>query len=575
MPLPREEYPRPQFVREGWTNLNGPWDFSFEEGKYDRTILVPYACEAELSGIGETGFHDRVFYRRRFCLEELAENTRTLLHFGAVDYRCKVYLNGQHIGGHTGGHIGFTLDITHAVRAGENELQVDVWDEAADLSIPRGKQFWEEQSRSIFYTRTTGIWQTVWLETVHETHLEEVAITPDLDSTSVTFSYRTAGNPSACLKAEVSFKGQPVSSITLSPVRATGSFTLALDNEALGKWNFQEDLSWSPEHPNLFDVRFTLSLDGWETDRVDSYFGVRKISIEDGRFLLNNRPYYQKLLLDQGYWPQSLLTAPDDEAFITDIRLSKEMGFNGVRKHQKIEDPRFLYHADRMGFLVWGEIAAAYVYSEDYVRRFTNEWMEEIRRDYNHPSIVAWTPLNESWGVPQIAHDRRQQQHSAAMVCLTKSLDATRPVISNDGWEHTCTDLLTVHDYASGYEELCGRYRSIDSILSSQPAGRRLFAEGFAYAGQPVLVSEFGGISFCCGEQQGWGYSSALNGEDFARRYQAVVGALLDSPTVCGFCYTQLTDVEQEINGLLTYDRKPKVKLEIIRAINEGRWEGR
>ena len=332
-------------------------------------------------------------------------------------------------------------------------------------------------------------------------------------------------------------------------------------------------MAWTPENPRLFDVEFTLSVDGEVVDEVTSYFGMRKVSVENGRFLLNNRPYFQKLLLDQGYWRKSLLTAPEDEDFVKDIELAKSMGFNGVRKHQKIEDPRFLYHADRLGFLVWGEIAAAYVYSRKYVQRITKEWMSEIVRDYNHPCIVAWTPLNESWGVPNIKDNVEQQSHSAAMIYLTKSLDTTRPVISNDGWEHTCTDLLTVHDYEWQREVLEKRYSSLENILQFTAAGRPLFANGWEYVGQPILVTEFGGISYQKGDSEGWGYSNAVSDEDFAKRYNDVIAPLLASPYVQGFCYTELTDVEQEINGLLTYDREPKISVDTIRQINEGKWQ--
>jgi len=300
---------------------------------------------------------------------------------------------------------------------------------------------------------------------------------------------------------------------------------------------------------------------------------MRKVSIEDGKFMLNNRVFYQKLVLNQGYWEESLLTAPSDEAFITDIKLIKEMGFNGVRMHQKIEDPRFLYYADKMGLLVWEEMPSAYVYSHKYVKNMTTEWMDAVLRDYNHPSIVVWTPLNESWGIPHIKDNKMEQHYSAAMVYLTKSIDSTRPVVSNDGWEHTVTDLLTVHDYEASKEILLKRYKDLESLFRSLPAERPLFANGWCYTDQPILVTEFGGISYKKNHWDGWGYSNATSDDDFANRYYAVVSALLESPLVQGFCYTQLTDVEQEINGLLTYDRKPKISTEIIKKINENLWK--
>jgi beta-galactosidase/beta-glucuronidase len=289
--------------------------------------------------------------------------------------------------------------------------------------------------------------------------------------------------------------------------------------------------------------------------------------------MLNNRPYYQRLLLDQGYWPESLLTAPTDEDYIKDINLVKQMGFNGVRKHQKVEDPRFLYHADKMGLLVWGEIGSAYVYTRRYAQNMVSEWMEVIKRDYNHPCIVVWTPINESWGIHNVNANIAMSSHCKALYHVTKSIDSTRLVVSNDGWEHTDSDLLTIHDYEWREEVLQKRYESIDSIVRSMPAGRLLYVEGNHYEGQPIMVTEFGGISYRMDEtenEKAWGYSVADTDKDFIERYRAVVLPLTQSPHVQGFCYTQLTDVEQETNGLLTYERKPKVDLEIIAEITQG-----
>lgn len=568
----REEYPRPQFARGSFLNLNGDWEFSFDTDTFDRSITVPFVYQSKLSGIGDRSSHDTVWYRRRFSLPADMQGKKIIINFGAVDYSCEVRLNGQLIGTHTGGHISFKFDITGAVRQTDNELVLKVNDVCADMEMPRGKQIWKEKSEGIFYTPSTGIWQTVWIEAVSSTALESVFITPDLDTHSVHFTYKVTGSGHAELTTDISFEGKHIVKTVVAPEHETGSFSVHLEQQILLDWNFGEDLVWTPERPRLFDVVFTVSVNGKETDRVTSYFGMRKVSVENGQFMLNNRPYYQKLLLDQGYWPESLLTAPEDAAFVRDITLAKSMGFNGVRKHQKIEDPRFLYHADKIGFLVWGEFPAAYVYSRTYLLRITDEWIAELSRDYNHPSIVAWTPLNESWGVPQIKDRKDEQAHSAAMVYLTKSFDQTRPVISNDGWEQTCPDMLTIHDYESSRKILLERYRSMESILSFIPGGRMLFAHGWSYKGQPVLVTEFGGISYKKGEQEGWGYSAAKDDGDFARRLYDVVSPLRESPFVRGYCYTQLTDVEQEINGLCTAGREPKINPEIIKAINDGTW---
>lgn len=573
--IPRPEYPRPDFQREKWLPLNGEWDFSFDEPIFDQKILVPFACETKLSGIHDTSFHNAVWYRRSFSLPEPMHDRQILLHFGAVDYTCRLWVNDQFIREHTGGQCGFSADITDALNAsGENVIVLEARDDPADLEMPRGKQYWKPESESIFYTRTTGIWQSVWLEAVSPMHLCSCRITPLFDERSVRFSYALSAAPQhVTLTAEITFRGKTAGAVSVTPTSARGAFDWQIDQSALSAWNYQEDLVWTPEQPNLFDVTFRILEHGCEVDAVQSYFGMRKVSIQNGQFLLNNRPYYQKLVLDQGYWPESLLTAPSDEAFIRDIELTKAMGFNGVRKHQKVEDPRYLYHADRMGLLVWGEIGAAYLYSEQYADRIYREWLDVLRRDYNHPCIVVWTPLNESWGVQEIETDPRQQAHSEAMVAITKSMDTTRLVVDNDGWEHTNGDLLTIHDYSPSGEMLRAHLGSMDAILALRPAQRALFVGRHAYAGQPILLSEFGGVKFVPGAeaQRSWGYCEADSCATFAEKLRELFDAVRACPLVDGYCYTQLTDVETEQNGLLTYDRTPKLQLETICAILNGR----
>lgn len=573
--IPRPEYPRPDFQREKWLPLNGEWDFSFDEPIFDQKILVPFACETKLSGIHDPSFHNAVWYRRSFSLPEPMHDRQILLHFGAVDYTCRLWVNDQFIREHTGGQCGFSADITDALNAsGENVIVLEARDDPADLEMPRGKQYWKPESESIFYTRTTGIWQSVWLEAVSPMHLCSCRITPLFDERSVRFSYALSAAPQhVTLTAEITFRGKTAGAVSVTPTSARGAFDWQIDQSALSAWNYQEDLVWTPEQPNLFDVTFRILEHGCEVDAVQSYFGMRKVSIQNGQFLLNNRPYYQKLVLDQGYWPESLLTAPSDEAFIRDIELTKAMGFNGVRKHQKVEDPRYLYHADRMGLLVWGEIGAAYLYSEQYADRIYREWLDVLRRDYNHPCIVVWTPLNESWGVQEIETDPRQQAHSEAMVAITKSMDTTRLVVDNDGWEHTNGDLLTIHDYSPSGEMLRAHLGSMDAILALRPAQRALFVGRHAYAGQPILLSEFGGVKFVPGTeaQHSWGYCEADSCAAFAGKLRELFDAVRACPLVDGYCYTQLTDVETEQNGLLTYDRTPKLPLETICAILNGR----
>ena len=392
-------------------------------------------------------------------------------------------------------------------------------------------------------------------------------VTPDLAGRQVFFDYELSRPGLVLTAAAACPDGETVS--VRSDGEARGRLVLSLDGEGLDGGAFADQYAWSPEHPVLFQTVYEVRAEAEVTDRVSGYFGLRSIAVADGKILLNGRPYYQKLLLDQGYWPDGLLTAPTDAAFVTDIEACKAMGFNGVRKHQKVEDPRFLYHADRLGLLVWGEMANAYVFSGRYVRRFTAEWMEVLERDYNHPCIVAWTPLNESWGVNEISSDPRQLHHCKALVELTKSLDATRLVMSNDGWEQTIPDVLGIHDYEAKADILRQRYASLESILAFRPADRAVFAPGCRYAGQPVMVTECGGISF---RSQGdaWGYTDTKTPEEFLETYRQVVASLLSSELVQGFCYTQLTDVQQEQNGLLTFDRRPKFDFAAIREINEG-----
>lgn len=579
----REEYPRPQFVRAEWLNLNGEWEFAFDDAEtgerdgwhegareFPARIAVPFCYQSELSGIADTAFHDTVWYRRSFVLPANYAGKRIVLHFGAVDYECRVWVNGKLVLAHEGGHTPFKADVTEALQDGENVVVVKAVDYSKDVTLPRGKQFWEEKSAGIFYTRTTGIWQSVWLEPVAPTHLSRIRLTPDIDHNQLKLQAFVAGlRPGAdvALRATVSFDGEFVSEDTFRVTRGAETRIIGLhdfNDHGLGRW-------WTPEKPNLYDLRLTLLVDGKEADRVDSYFGMRKISVEDGVVLLNNRPYEMRLVLDQGYFPQGLLTAPSDDALKRDVELTKEMGFNGARKHQKIEDPRYLYWADRLGLLVWGEMANAYHFSEPYVGRVTREWIEAVERDYNHPCLVAWVPINESWGVVNILVDEQQRQHALAMYHMTKSLDPTRPVISNDGWELVKTDLVTIHDYEWRREVLADRYSSIDKALAARPGNRWILVPGFPYEGQPLLVTEFGGISFQKGDWEGWGYSGAKDEADFEERLRNVVEPLRQAPLVQGFCYTQLTDVEQEINGLLTYDRQPKLPLEQIRRIVAGR----
>ncbi len=581
--MPRPEYPRPQFVRAEWLNLNGTWGFDFDDrnaGLFDRwafgrdfsrTITVPFCFESPQSGIGDTDFHNLAWYRRTFEIPEHWKGQRIFLNFGAVDYRAWVWVNGVFVTHHVGGHTPFQAEITHALREGENQIILRAEDMPLDLQQPRGKQFWEEKSRSIYYTRTSGIWQTVWLEPVGSVFLESARITPDIDAGAITVHYLVnrdspRDQSDKDLEIEVSFAGQVIAT-SVDPVRLTQRQAY----RRIELPGFDAEHLWSPEHPVLYDIVFRIKEGDRILDEVKSYFGMRKIAVQDDKVMLNNQPYYMKLVLDQGYFPDGIMTAPSDLDLRCDIELTKEMGFNGARKHQKIEDPRYLYWADHLGLLVWEEMPSRHTYTSRSISQIMSEWQEAIDRDYNHPCIVVWVPMNESWGTPRLKTEPTQRSHLLSLYHLTKSLDATRLVISNDGWEHAQSDLCTIHDYTYDEETLKARYASTAEALKFTPEDRGIYAPSFDYGGEPLVVSECGGIAYQRSDWEGWGYSCAISEVEFVELYSRIVSILLRSPIVQGFCYTQLTDVEQEINGLLTYDRRPKVPLETIRRINEGR----
>lgn len=577
--VPRPEYPQPQFQRAAWQTLNGAWEFEFDDkdqglgadwgaakAKFSKTIQVPYCFESKLSGIGDTTFHPVVWYRKTFTVPAAWAGQRVLLQFGAVDYMARVWVNGKAAGEHEGGNTPFRFDITALLQKGANTVVVRAFDPPTDRAIPRGKQYWEPKSRGIFYTRTSGIWQSVWIEAAGESYLESLKTTATVDGT-VKFETRVA-------RAE--------SGLTLSYTIRSGESVVASGTGAAidGKYAaagavVRNPRLWSVERPALYEAKLELKKGSQVVDTVETYFGFRSVAIENGRVAINGRPVYLKFVLDQGYWPESLLTPPSEEALIYDIKMTKEMGFNGARKHQKLEDPRFLYLADKMGFLVSDEMANSYLYDEQYVQRFTKEWTEAVERDINHPSVIMWAPLNESWGVPDLM-DPRQQAHLRALYHLTKSLDATRPVIDNEGWMHTeTTDLYAVHDYTATEAGLRKRWQGVEAKAGVKlPPNRPVYTiPGYVYNGAPLYLSEFGGIAYIVPGTQvpeaAWGYSGVeKTAEAVLERLRGQYLAIRDS-AIMGICYTQITDVEQEINGLLTYDRKPKFDVKKLKEIND------
>ncbi|MBD2871775.1 glycoside hydrolase family 2 protein [Paenibacillus arenilitoris] len=581
-----KDYPRPQFVREHWTNLNGEWSFRFDDGNvgesqnwqetFEEThkITVPFTYETKASGIGEERFHPHVWYSKSVSIPKDAEGRRVILHFQAVDYIAKVWVNGSMVGRHQGGYAAFSFDITPYLVFGADNIITVKAEDGDSCTQPRGKQRWTKDNFECFYVQTTGIWQTVWLEYVEEQRLDSVKITPDIDRNAVRFDYKVHGAAGTAgelrLEAIVTLKGKPVKRVSLAADRPSQSIEVDLVHEANGPW---KKSLWSPRHPNLYDVEFVLYRGDKVVDRVHSYFGMRKISIENGKVLLNNSPIYQRLILDQGYWTDSHLTPPSEEALIEDIDNMLAMGYNGVRKHMKIEDARFLYWCDVKGLLVWSEMAATFEFNDDAVDNFTKEWLEIVQQQYNHPSIITWVPFNESWGVSAILRDKKQQKFTEGIYYLTKSIDPYRPVITNDGWEHTVSDILTLHDYVQTGDEFLKRYAgNKEAIVSNETTcnhWKYAFAEGYGYKGQPIMITEFGGIAFQ--SDKGWGYGEQVTTDEaFLARFEGLTKAIKSVDYISGYCYTQLADVQQEINGLLTEAREPKFPLEKIRAINLG-----
>ncbi|RCW77350.1 glycoside hydrolase family 2 protein [Saliterribacillus persicus] len=578
----RTEYPRPQYVRESWSNLNGNWKFAFDDQNrgesenwyaqpsFSTDIKVPFTYETKASGIGEEKFHPYIWYKRDFDIPEKEKDKRVLLRFQASDYLTKVWINGSFIGEHAGGNAAFSFDITNAVNITEkNELVVKVEDSNSCFQ-PRGKQRWMDENFGCWYVQNTGIWQTVWLEFVHTRSIDNVKVTPNIDHNSVAFEYKLNGeiDDSYRIDTKITFNGQLVKKVSITPTRANANMEVELLSE-MHEWKV---MLWSPEQPNLYDVEYRLLKNDEVVDEVTSYFGMRKVSTKDGQVLLNNRPIYQKLLLDQGYWTETMLTPPSDEAMLEDIDKTMAMGFNGVRKHQKIEDDRFLYWCDKKGLLVWSEMAATYEFSDEAVENFTKQWLEVMQQNYNHPCIITWVPFNESWGIPNILTDKKQQAFTESIYYLSKAIDSERPVIVNDGWEHTISDIIALHDYEEVGKIFYDRYKDKDNILGNKiPHNNQkyAFANGYEYKGQPVILTEYGGIAF--NEGNGWGYGNQVDSEEeFLNRYKDITDAIKDIPYISGYCYTQTTDVQQEINGLLNEDRTPKIDMEKIKKINDA-----
>lgn len=569
----RPEYPRPQMVRDKWTNLNGTWEFEIDHGRSGKarglptavelkqSIVVPFCPESELSGIGYTDFMPAVWYLRSFEVPKCWQGQRILIHFGAVDYETEVWINGQSVGKHRGGYSSFSFDITSFLKDSEsNVVTVLAEDDVRTGLQPGGKQSSRYNSYGCYYTRTTGIWQTVWLEAVSHTYVGSFQIFPDPANQCVHMTVALLGDfPKSTMSLRVAafYQGKQVGMQTAIVQSRDLRLTVSVDELHI----------WEPGEPRLYDLVLTLDNGkNGEVDRVQSYFGMRNVALGDQAVLINGKVVFQRLVLDQGFYPDSLYTAPSDEALRRDIELAMELGFNGARLHEKVFEPRYLYWADQLGFMVWGEHAnwGLDITNPVGLERFLPEWLEVLKRDFNHPSIIGWCPFNETW-------DREGEKQDDEVLRIvyhtTKALDSTRPVKDTSGLYHVVTDIYSIHEYEQDPTRFSEKFDAMKyggSVYDKHTLRQQ-------YQGQPYHVAEFGGIWWDPEEatQAGWGYGDRPKTEqEFLHRYESMITTLLSNPRISGFCYTQLYDVEQEVNGLLTYRRKSKFDTQLIRSIN-------
>lgn len=586
MTIERTTHPQPQFIRPGWTSLGGRWAFAFDDenkGKKENwfqgfeqqhEIQVPFTYETKASGIHDESHHSILWYQKTF---QAQANQPVTLYFEGVDYVTEVWVNGQKIGRHQGAYSRFSFLIDSELRDGDNQLVIRVEDSLA-CDQPRGKQRWLKDNFGCWYVQTTGIWKSVWLEKTPAYYLEQVKVTPDLDRDQMIFepqvkrrgSYASLNEAKLYLEINLSFAGEPVSKTITALTHEAAPIVLDTRVKEDACWGTK---AWHPLHPDLYDIDYRLLDESLHViDEVSSYCGMRKIAIEEGQILLNNEKLYQRLILDQGYWPDSGITPPSIDAMKTDLERILEMGYNGLRKHQKIEDARFLYLCDQMGLLVWVEMPSTYTFNDTAIQHLTEEWTSIVSQHYNHPSVITWVPFNESWGVKGIHSLTKPQQLTEGIYHLTKAIDSHRPVITNDGWEHTVSDILTLHDYEEAGALFSQRYGDKEAIVTNQQMFNNdwfAFAHGYRYQGQPIIISEFGGIAFATDSEKDWGYGNQVKDQDaFMERFDAIHQAIQDLPYITGYCYTQLTDVEQEVNGLLDPKRVPKVDLAKIKEIN-------
>lgn len=558
----RNEHPKPQFMRDEWINLNGEWQFDIDNAnsgksrglfetntEFPMVINVPFCPESKLSGIEHTDFLNAVWYKRNFNITKEQLKGKVILHFGAVDYEAFVFVNGKEVGSHKGGYVSFSFDITDFVTEGENVIIVNAVDDTRSRHVPCGKQSAKLNSYGCFYTRTTGIWQTVWLEFKPLDYIENVKYYPNITDSSVTINAKLVGNGN--FKCEISYKGKPMGSYESYCTSGNVTFNIKLEEAYL----------WEIGNGRLYDVKLSFS-----DDTVTSYFGLREVRLDGMKFLINNKSVFQRLVLDQGFYPDGIYTAPSDEVLENDIKMAQAVGFTGARLHEKIFEERFLYHADKLGYIVWGEYpdwGLDHSYA-DNIYDILPEWMEEVERDFNHPSIIGWCPHNETW----ILESRKQHDMSVQLVYdVTKALDPTRPCIDSSGGYHIKTDIFCVHNYDQNPETFKANYDKFANEGVLYDAFAHMFTTPMKYKGEAVFVSEYGGIAWDL-NGNGWGYGQGPKTiEEFYERFKGLTDALLDNEKLFGLCYTQLTDVEQEQNGIYTYDRKLKFDKNVLKDI--------
>jgi hypothetical protein len=583
--LATDLHPRAQLARDEWFELDGGWGFAsddLDEGiasdwmrrsdPFTRTIQVPFPPESPASGIADRGLHPVVWYRRTVRVPP-RQGMCWLLHFGAVDHHAMVWVDGSLVCEHTGGYTPFSADVTAALSGADTHVVVVRAEDQVRLDQPRGKQHWAADPEEIWYERTTGIWQPVWLEPVPRIHVSELRWTPDVEHRNLGLDVTLSAAPRRAVQLRVLIHGPcgMVADDLYTMAGDTLSRQLQVDIGAPSLTR-RRDVLWSPEYPNLLSVVATLQDDGGVIDIVHSYVGMRTVGVRDGTFRLNGRPYYLRLVLSQGYWPRSHLAAPGPDELRREVELIKSLGFNGVRVHQKIEDPRFLHWCDRLGLIVWEEMPSCYTYARRTVELLVREWLEVIGRDHSHPCIVTWVPFNESWGVEWMRDAPAQLAAVRALCALTEALDGTRPVVANDGWEHAGGGIIGVHDYALDPGVLRERYgtreRLEESLRHLQPNGRPLLLPGAERGEEPVVLSEFGGITLSPDAGDEWfGYGTVPHAEALLATWESLFAAVFESEALAGFCYTQFADTRQETNGMVTADRVPKVDPRRVRRI--------